>query len=287
VSPPSSVTVPEPPAPALAVVKTANTTAITAVGQEITYSFLVTNTGNVTLTDATVTEGTFTGSGTLSAPVCPAAAASLLPGENVTCTATYTVTQADLDAGSITNTATATGTPPTGAPPVSPPSTATVPSTATGELGAVKSAHPVDVDGNDVIDAGDRIDWTVVVTNLGNATVTGIAISDPTAGAVTCPARILAPGESMTCTAPSHTITAADVARGKVANTAFVTGSHGGTPISSDPATAAVILHQAATPLPITGAAHVRALLYGGLGLLLFGGIVLLIAARRRSRPTT
>jgi uncharacterized repeat protein (TIGR01451 family) len=286
VSPPSRVTVPAPPAPAVTVVKTANTTAITTVGQEITYSFLVTNTGNVTLTDATVTEGTFTGSGTLSAPVCPTGAASLAPGAQVSCTATYTVTQADLDAGSITNTATATGTPRTGAPPVSPPSTATLPSTATGKLGAVKSAHPVDVNSNDVIDVGDRIDWTVVVTNLGDATVTGIAVSDPTAGAVTCPARSLAPGESMTCTAPSHTITAADMARGRVANTAFATGSHGGIPASSGPTTTAVNLRETAAPLPVTGVAHARELLYGALGLVLFGGLTLLFAARRRIRPT-
>jgi hypothetical protein len=90
----------------------------------------------------------------------------------------------------------------------------------------------------------------------------------------------------MTCTAPSHTITAADVARGKVVNTAFATGSHGGTPTSSGPSTAAVTLHQAATPLPVTGAAYARELLYGGLALLLFGGLTLLVAARRRTRPT-
>ena len=34
--------------------------------------------------------------------------ALLDPGEAMTCTASYTITQADLDAGSITNTATAT-----------------------------------------------------------------------------------------------------------------------------------------------------------------------------------
>ena len=48
----------------------------------------------------------------LSAIACPAT--TLAPGASETCTATYTTTQADVDAGSITNTGTATGTPPTG-----------------------------------------------------------------------------------------------------------------------------------------------------------------------------
>ncbi|MGD2205130.1 DUF7507 domain-containing protein, partial [Microbacterium maritypicum] len=90
------------------------------MGQEITYSFVVTNTGNVTLTDVTVDEGVFTGSGSLSAITCPAGAASLAPGLQVVCTASYVLTQADVDSGSVSNTATATGTPPTGEPPVSP-----------------------------------------------------------------------------------------------------------------------------------------------------------------------
>ena len=70
----------------------------------VTYTFVVTNTGNVTVTDPVVTEGSFTGSGTAPVATCPPGA--LAPGASVDCTATYTVTQADIDAGSIANTAT-------------------------------------------------------------------------------------------------------------------------------------------------------------------------------------
>src|SRR6478735_10461694 len=77
----------------------------------ISYSYLVTNNGNVTLHDVRVSDP----HDGLSPLGCdPAQPASLDPGQTMTCTASYTTTQADLDAGSITNVGTVTGTPPTG-----------------------------------------------------------------------------------------------------------------------------------------------------------------------------
>ena len=63
----------------------------------------MTNTGNVTLHSVGVTDP-MPG---LSSVTCPIG--TLAPGACETCTATYTTTQADVDAGSITNTGTAIG----------------------------------------------------------------------------------------------------------------------------------------------------------------------------------
>ncbi|RZN40097.1 MAG: DUF11 domain-containing protein, partial [Methanosarcinales archaeon] len=102
------------PAPAINITKTMSENADedssndVSLNDTLTYTFNVTNTGNVNLDPVTVTDPM---SG-ISVILCTAT--SLAPSASMTCTATYTVTQADVDAGSINNTATATGTPPTG-----------------------------------------------------------------------------------------------------------------------------------------------------------------------------
>ncbi|SEH57123.1 MULTISPECIES: isopeptide-forming domain-containing fimbrial protein [unclassified Leifsonia] len=243
VSPPSTFIVPIPPASGITVTKTATPNTAGKVGDKLTYSFLVRNTGNTTLTNVTVDEGAFSGTGTLSAVTCPAVAASLAPGASVTCTATYTLTQADVDAGQVSNTATATGTPPSGPPPVSPPSTFIVPIPPASGIAIVKTANPATVG-----KAGDTVAYSFRVTNTGNTTLTGVTVNEGaftgtgTLSAVTCPAGAasLAPGVSVICTA-SYTLTQADVDAGQVANTATATGTDpSGSTEVSQPSTAIV-----------------------------------------------
>lgn len=286
VSEPSTVVVPTPPDAALTLAKTASPGTVSAAGQEVTYSFVVTNTGNVTLEALAVRETRFTGSGGTPVAVCPAG--PLVPGQHVTCTATYRVTQPDVDAGRIDNTAVASGTPPAGGPAVdSAPASATVRVTAAAVLGITKSARPVDVNGDGVIGAGDRIEWTVTVGNTGAVTVREIRVDDPAAGVATCPATELAPGQAMTCTVPAHTVTAADVAAGRVRNVATAAGTGpGGSPVPAGQAVADVPVVPAPAPtggphrLPDTGTDVGR--LLGLASVLLLAGAALCAAAKRR-----
>jgi hypothetical protein len=108
--------------PALSVVVTPDVSTV-VVGQKVGYSFVVTNTGNVTITDPGVGDVEFSAKGKLGDVVCPATEA-LAPGESITCTASYTVTEADLAGGPLTISAVGTGTAPQGASVVSQPSAA-------------------------------------------------------------------------------------------------------------------------------------------------------------------
>src|SRR5262249_22575438 len=95
-------------APAIAIVKEPSIAEFSAAGTLITYTYIVVNNGNVTLDPVVVTDP-LPG---LSAISCDAT--SLAPNDVATCTATYTTTQNDVDAGFVTNIGTATGTTPAG-----------------------------------------------------------------------------------------------------------------------------------------------------------------------------
>ena len=242
-SDPSTVTVPSTPNPSLSLVKSASPATGANVGDTVTYSFRLTNTGNVTLTDATVNEGAFSGTGDLSAVDCPVAANSLAPGASATCTATYTLTQADADAGVVTNSATSSATTPTGGTVDSPPSTATVTITAAPALTVTKTATP-----DSATKVGDTVTYSFRATNIGNVTVRNVTVNEGafsgtgTLSEINCPAgaRSLAPGDSVTCTA-TYTLTQADVDAGMVTNTATVSGdTPGGPPVTSPPSTTTV-----------------------------------------------
>lgn len=204
-----------------------NDTAGIQAGDTVRYTFTINNTGSVTLSNLRISDPK------VQNVTCPAQVA---PGNSVNCTATYTLTQADIDAGKVVNTATAYGTPPGGQEQPSQPSTATVTIPTTSSLGLQKTAGtPQDANQNNRVDAGDTIAYTFTVTNTGNTTISNVAINDPKVGAVNCPATTVAPTQSVNCTA-TYTITQADVNAGAVKNTATAGGtSPSGTQVTSGP----------------------------------------------------
>lgn len=124
-------TPPSPPAPSLSLVKTVQETALTGPGQVLHYSFVVTNTGEVTLHDLSIDDGLLAAAGI---PVtCPRS--TLAPSESMTCvSAEYSVTQADVDAGHVGNVGLSRGTTPTGDPVESPTSSTNTPLDPDGGL---------------------------------------------------------------------------------------------------------------------------------------------------------
>ena len=201
-------------APAIQIDKIANPTTVTAANQPIAYTFLVTNTGNVTLTGITVID-LLPG---LSPVTC--VATTLPPATSTVCTAGYTTTQADIDFGSIDNTATVAGTPPSG-PAVTDDDTEVVTALANPgiELTSWRPRRPSP-------HAGDTIAYSFQVENTGNVTLTGVGVTDPMPGLspVVCPATTLAPGTTTTCTA-TYTVIQADIDAGIVSNSALATGT--------------------------------------------------------------
>ncbi len=205
-----TASVPITAAPAVTLDKQAGTPSGNNAGDTIDYTFVVTNTGNVTLTGITVDDPLV---GTVDCPTT-----TLAPTASTTCTATYTLTQTDVDSGHVANTATVTGTDPNDTDVDATDSTDT-PIAAGPAITLDKQAGVPS--GNS---AGDTVDYTFLVTNTGNVTLTGIVVDDPLVGTVDCPTTTLAPTESTTCTA-TYTLTQADVDAGVVDNTATVTGT--------------------------------------------------------------
>src|SRR4029079_14330302 len=86
-SPPDAATVKAQQDTQLSVVKSSTTASLSAP-KTVTYSYVVTNTGNVTVTGIVLTDDNAT------AVSCPGT--SLPPGGSMTCTATHTFTQGEL-----------------------------------------------------------------------------------------------------------------------------------------------------------------------------------------------
>jgi hypothetical protein len=187
-------------------------------GDTVLYSFVIQNIGNVTLTGVDL-DDTLLG---FSDATC--GQATLAPAASTSCTATYTLTQADIDAGSVANTATACGTPPAGADVCDDDSTST-PLGANKAIQLTKSAT-LQLGADNKLQAGDTVLYSFVIQNIGNVTLTGVDLDDTLLGFsdATCGQATLAPAASTSCTA-TYTLTQADIDAGSVANTATACGT--------------------------------------------------------------
>ncbi len=210
--------------PSLSVEKTADVAEgeVAELGQEITYTIVVTNDGNVTLTDITVTDNKTGLNETIE---------SLAPGEDATFTTTYVVTEEDILAGSIENVATATAPNPN-YDPDDPDSPANIEGEGEEEVTTEdKNPHLTitkeatsEPENGETYALGEEITWKVTVTNDGNLTISGITVTDELTGD-TWTIDSLAPGESTTFETAPYTVTEADIIKGYVANEATATGT--------------------------------------------------------------
>jgi len=221
--------------PALTVAKTALDATFTVAGDLIDYRYDVTNSGNVTLTDAlTISDDKIA---SVSCPVLPMA--GFAPGAVLSCTASYAVTQADIDAGFVTNIAAASSGSVT-----SSDVSETVNATQAPALTVTKTARDTTYES-----VGDVIAYDYLVRNSGNVTLSGtVAITDDRIDSVNCPALPMsgfAPGAEITCMA-TYLITQADLDAGLVTNIASATASApDGSPVTSPDDTATANADQA------------------------------------------
>ena len=229
----ASADVPLTPQPRIAVVKTAspiadtNASGVHDAGDTITYTFTVTNPGNISLGSVSVDDAPPLGLGvpvSLQSNPPQTGDGELNPGESWVFTATYNLTQDNLNDGEVRNQATVSGTPLSGPPVVTDLSDddnpeqndpTVVPVTQTPALAVVKSETPfTDANGDGLVNkvgvTGDTINYDIIVTNTGTVTLAPITLDDPNGDLATSTIASLDPGDSATVTA-THQVTDADM----------------------------------------------------------------------------
>jgi len=169
------------------------------VGETISYTLTVENTGNVPLPNVSVTDPLITGAPNNGTITCPGGnpIPNLAVGATVVCTASYSITQADIDFGAVLNTATATSG------QQSDTADANVPLPPGPNVQVVKSGSP---NFAGAPQAGDTITYTFNVTNTGNLTLHNLQVTDtiafPAPAAIRLPAWRRAPQPRVRVTTP-------------------------------------------------------------------------------------
>ena len=186
------------------------------LGETISYVITVKNDGNLTLTDVTV-EDALTGNDGENAWTIE----TLAPDEEQTFETSYVVTEEDVLAGKVINNVTGTAKDPTNPDkpktPVTPGEKEDPVETPNPGLTVVKTS---DTEGQ--VTLGQKITYTITVTNNGNVTISGVKLVDPLTRDNWTLGKIK-PGETVTRDA-TYTVTEKDIIAGKVENHATATG---------------------------------------------------------------
>jgi len=281
--------------PSLVVVKSADTSALSTSpreGETITFGFSVSNNGNI-LIDAITISDDLDGLGTIEYN-WPGEPGILSPGDTLTASATYMITQRDIDTGSISNTATVSGTSAFGSSIAESDSVDLDLDRAPG-ITLVKTA-----DTNEIVEDDQGVIFAFAVTNVGNVTLTELTIDEVAfsgagnLGPVTCPTRDLAPGAITVCAAP-YAAVSDDLTSPALINTALASATQpSGDRITSGASTVRIPIaaqaereppgHDDSPPsaLAATGSVWATSLLLVGFVAIATGGVA--VARRRRTR---
>jgi gliding motility-associated-like protein/uncharacterized repeat protein (TIGR01451 family) len=212
------------PIPSWTIGKVSNTPSFRAIGDVVSFTITVANTGNVSISGVMLNDPQADSGPTLtSGDVGNDNVMGV--GETWVYAATSTIVQADLDAGELVNTITASGTPAQGTlADVS--DVSLVPASIFPDWVMVKVATVITYDS-----PGETLNYLILLTNTGNETISSVTVND--AKATTGPTyssgdvdadNVLDPGETWTYNA-SYQTTQADVDNGVVSNTADATGT--------------------------------------------------------------
>jgi len=158
------------------------------IGDPVEWTYMVTNTGNVTLTDVYVTDNKGV------SVSCPKT--ELASGEFMICTASGTALP-----GVYSNMGSVTAKSPNGDDVIDEDPSHYFGYTPGIEIEKATNGHAADEPPGISIHVGDPIEWTYVVTNIGNVTLTDVTVTDSKGVTVSCPKTSLSAGETMTCTA--------------------------------------------------------------------------------------
>ena len=218
-----------------------------SVGETLTWKIYATNNGNQTLAGVTFHD-TLDGLSALDIDWDGSQEGRIAPGKSAVATATYRLAAADVKRGYVKNEAYVTCNDLRGNSLTSNHATATATIAGKTGLSLEKTTDTPSISADEAF-VGNRIKYTIKVTNTGNRELTGLAIADAKiAPSTASPGKTeLGAGESTTATV-SYAITDADIKAGKVINTATATATDSdGKTVTSNQGTATTTIE---TPRP-------------------------------------